>query len=89
MDEALSMRMDSRLELTKLELNRRDGHQDAHDHFRVKLWKSMIEDFELTWLKDAPSSAASRIIEMTLRKMRENRAREDAWRMFFSERPGV
>jgi hypothetical protein len=52
----------------------------------MRLWKSMIEDFELTWLKDVPASAASKIIEMTLQKMRESRAREDAWRMFFSER---
>ncbi len=49
----------------------------------------MIEDFELTWLKDVQPSVASRIVEMTLLKMRENRAREDAWRLFFSERVGA
>ena len=53
---------------------------------KMRLWKSMIEDFELTWLKDVPSSAASKIVEMTLQKMRETRAREDAWRIFFSDR---
>jgi hypothetical protein len=58
------------------------GSQSA----RLRLWKAMVEDFELTWLKDAPSSTATRVIEMTLHKMRENRAREDGWRLFFSER---
>lgn len=45
----------------------------------------MIEDFELTWLKDVPSSAASRIVNLTLHKMRDNRAKEEAWRIFFAE----
>jgi hypothetical protein len=56
---------------------------------KLRLWKSMIEDFELTWLKDVPSSAASRIVDLTLHKMRDNRAREEAWRLFFNECVGA
>jgi hypothetical protein len=62
---------------------------NAYEDARVRLWKFMSEDSELTWLKDARTSAVSRIVEMTLQRMRENRAREEAWRWFFSERLGV
>lgn len=63
----------------------RDSVLDA----RMRLWKSMIEDFELTWLKDVPATAAGRIVEMTLRRLRENRAREDGWRVLFGEKLGA
>lgn len=78
------MRMESKFEVRD-GLSNLQGLQEA----KLRLWKSMIEDFELTWLKDVPSSAASRIVDLTLHKMRENRAREDGWRWFFSERVGA
>jgi hypothetical protein len=47
------------------------GHAEmdsATQAARVRLWKSMLEDFELSWLKDVSGGTAHRIIEMTLKR---------------------
>jgi hypothetical protein len=82
------MRMDSRFEVSKREKISEKLPEKIQD-VRQRLWKAMMEDVELTWLKDAPSATASRIIEMTLQKMRENRAREESWRMAFTDWVGT